>query len=390
MNKIIAVNQKYLCDPRLDTALSDMDQTDRKMLSFFCEMSMKNSASQIGLLSRTGKNIFKFGQDVIELTDSSMPAYNPMFSKTWADVTDERAHQIQHRMLEDNKKIVVLWSGGIDSTCILAAILKNFEVAARSQVQVACTTDGIVENPLFYQRHILPNFKVIDYNKFVNHTLATANDVMVLDGFAADLLHMSMTPSLDVYMAVRHGEMFNYDFRKQSDQLIKYLGQVTDSPEFGHWYYYRNLASIESVDVPLETYFDFMWWMGFNCEWYSWSMHAWLFNYRHLGLSFKDYCARCVGWYRTDDYQQWAMNNNGTNVKHGLDLGSLKTWPKKYIYEVDSNEDYLRYKIKMNSEGRVYNDKTNEPFAITDDFKLLYLNQDLDQIINLLPTHITS
>jgi hypothetical protein len=28
------------------------------------------------------------------------------------------------------------------------------------------------------------------------------------------------------------------------------------------------------------------------------------------------------------------------------------------------------------------------PFAITDCFEILYLNKDLDQIIELLPTHI--
>ena len=390
MNKIIAVTQKYLCGPRLDTVLSGMDPLDRRMLSYFCKMSRDNFASQTGLLSRTGKNIFPFTQDVLQMTDTVMPVYDPDFDLTWEEVTDQRAHELEQRMLNENKKLVVLWSGGIDSTCIMAAILKNFQPANRSRVTVACTIHSAIENPVFYVRHIVPHFTVIDYNQFINNSLTTVTDTLVVDGFAGDLLHMSMTPSLDVCMAVRQGEMLAYDWRTQPDPLINYLGQVTDSVEFATWYYDRNKANIESVDVPVETYFDFMWWIGFNCEWYSWGLHAWFFCYRHLNIPYQECKSKSVGWFRTDSYQQWAMNNNGANVKHGLDLGSLKLWPKKYIYDVDHNEDYRRYKTKINSTGRDYNDLWNLPFAVTDDFKLLYLDHDLEQIIKFLPTHITS
>ena len=134
MTKIIAVNSNDLCDSRLDSALAGIDQLDRRMLAYFCRMSHAKAASQLGLLPRAGKNIFPFAQDVLALTDSAMPAYDADFRLTCQEITDQRAHEVEQRMLNENKKLVVLWSGGIDSTCILAAMLKNFQPASRSQV----------------------------------------------------------------------------------------------------------------------------------------------------------------------------------------------------------------------------------------------------------------
>jgi hypothetical protein len=389
MNKIVVVNQTYLCDPRLDTALAAINSVDRRMLGYFCEMSKASSANQIGLLSRAGKNIFPFSQEILQLTDSVMPAYDPTFNQTWEQVTDQRACELEQRLLTENKKLVVMWSGGIDSTCILAAILKNFKPSALEQTIVACTAHGIVENPVFYTQHIVPNFKIVDTNYFINNVVPTASDVLIVEGFAADVLNMSMTPSLDVCMGVRDSKMLSYSWRRQPDALIQYLAKVTGSKEFAQWYYDRTQASVESVDVPIETYFDFMWWIGFNCEYYSWALHSWFFCYRHLNIPYQDYQSKFIGWYRNDGYQQWAMKNTGAEIKYGKDLGSFKLWPKKYIYDYDRNEYYYRYKTKISSPGRDYNSLDQKPFAITDDFKILYLEQDLDRIIELLPTCIT-
>ena len=386
MTKILAINHNYLCDPKLDHVLNNVDQRDRQMLNYFCNMSHDMGSIQLGLMSRVGTDLFPFRNDILPMVDCCMPAYDPKFDASWEQISDRRAKEVES-LVDQGKQLVVFWSGGIDSTCILVAILKNFNKHNLHRVTVACTWDGVAENPVFFHNHVVPNFTVVDTNKFVNQQLKQDTNTVIVEGFAADTLTMSMTPSLDVCMAVRNADLLSKSW-KQPDQLLDYLERITGSAEFARWYYEKNRQSIESVDVPVETYFDFMWWIGFNCEYYSWALHAWFFCYRHLHIPYHQFKSRCVGWYRTDSYQQWAMNNNGPGVKHGNHLGSFKQHPKKYIFDYDKNEFYWRYKTKVNSPGRTYNQQCDQPFAITDQFDILYLTKNLDQILELIPTHI--
>jgi hypothetical protein len=386
MSSIIAINQKHITDPRLDTVLGSIDQIDRRMLAYFSQPM----PTLLGLMNRTGENVFPFKSDILPSIDSVMPTYDPNFNLSWDEVTDRRAVEIEKLIQVENKKLVVFWSGGIDSTCIVTAILKNFNTANLSQVSIACTAESILENPVFYNKHIVPNFNIVNTNYYVDHNMTNSADTLLVEGFGADTLTMSMSPSLDVCMSVRNGQMLLRDWRTQPDDLIQYLSLVTKSTEFAKWYYEKNFNNITSVDVPIETYFDFMWWFGFNCDYYNWALHAWFFYYRHLNIPYTQFKSICVGWYRTDEYQLWAMKNNGPLVKHGIGLGSFKRHPKQYIYNYDGNEYYYRYKTKINSNGRNQNSNQQKEFAITDQFEILFLEKDLDRIIELLPTHIKS
>jgi hypothetical protein len=188
---------------------------------------------------------------------------------------------------------------------------------------------------------------------------------------------------------VRNGKLLSNSWRTSPDALIDYLSKVTGSKLFATWYYEINKQSIESTNVPIETYFDFMWWISFNYDYYTWVIHTWFYVLRQHNISWEDCQRKFVGWFRTTPYQLWAMNNNGAMVKHTDKLGSFKHHPKQYIYEYDRNEYYYRYKIKLISTGRAYKSVADKPFAITDQFEILYLEKDINQILELLPTHLT-
>jgi hypothetical protein len=385
MTEIVAINQLYLGDPRIASSLESVNKTDRQMLELFCRFCQNNVVHQLGLMPRTGVNNLPFHNKFIGMIGATMPTYDPSFTETWDDVTDGRAKEIEQLILTNNKKLAVFWSGGIDSTCILTAILKNFQSASLDLVTVLCTPESVLENPLFFEKYIRPIFNIADAN---DRSLLTSPDFMFVDGTAADTLLMSMSPSLDVGMAIRSGGLLSASWRAKPDTLIDYLAKITQSRPFALWYYEINKESIESTDVPIDTYFDFMWWISFNYDYYMWEVHTWFFMLSQIGISWQEYRSKFIGWYRTTPYQLWAMNNNGAGIKHGNTLGSFKHHPKKYIYDYDLNEYYYRYKTKINSSGRNYASFKITPFAITNNFELLYLNKDLDRIVELLPTHI--
>jgi hypothetical protein len=387
MTEIIAINHVHLDDQRLAPYLQSANQQDLRMLKLFGQLCQNNNAQQLGLMPRTGVNNLPFRNNFIDVIGAAVPPYDALFTELWSDITDARAKEIEQVMLSNNKKLGVFWSGGIDSTCIMSAVLKNFEPSSLELVTVVCTVDSILENPVFYEKYICNKFKIASPN---DTELLKSQNFIFVDGNAADTLLMSMSPSLDVCMAVRHGELLSASWRTRPDALIDYLAKITQSRPFAVWYYETNKESIESTNIPVETYFDFMWWISFNYDYHSWAVHNWFFMLGRLGISWEEYQCKFIGWFRTDPYQLWAMNNNGAGVKHGTSLGSLKHHPKRYIYEFDSNEYYYQYKTKISSVGQVYDLPSQAPFAITDQFKILYLNKDLDQICNLLPTHLKS
>ena len=269
----------------------------------------------------------------------------------------------------------------------VVALLKNFDRASLDRVTICCTYDSIMEYPLFYEKHIVPNFKIQDLNK---HPLDLQHmpDATLIDGQTADTLTMSMAPSLDVCMAIRNSDLLVESWRTNPDTLITYLNKVTGSKEFATWYYDLIKENVESVDVPIETYFDFMWWAGFNYDWAYQTFCQWFYLQRLPNFSHQEFSKKYLPWFCSNEYQLWSMKNVGAWSKHGTTLASFKQDAKKYCY--DYTHDYWNYlyRTKVSSKGRPIKVDNSFPFAITDDFRVLSLTNNLEEIINLLPTHI--
>jgi hypothetical protein len=386
-SKIIALNQRFLNDASLPVTA---DQSlDAKMLSYFCDQCHRDRVLQVGLMPRAGVNNLPFDNSFVDIVNQPMPNYNPIFNLSWEEVTDQRAKQIEDLIRSHNKKIFVQWSGGIDSTCILVALLKNLDRNSLNQVTVCCTYDSIMEYPWFYEKYLIPNLQIQDLNQQPLH-LQHIDNAVLIDGQTADCLTMSMAPSLDVNMSVRNGNLLVRNWRTDPDTLINYLAKVTGSRDFAKWYYDRVSQSVESVDVPVETYFDFMWWAGFNYDWVYQTFCQWFYIQRLPNFTWQEFSKKYTPWYTTAEYQLWSMKNVGAWAKHGSTLSSFKRDAKKYCFDYTGDEWYSKYKTKVSSRGRPFQHDSGQPFAITDDFRVLDLTRDLPEILNLWPTHLKS
>ena len=366
--------------------MPDSARKDADMLAYFCQSCHEDCVLQVGLMPRVGINNLPFNNDFVQYIGQPMPNYDPGFNLSWQEITDRRAQQIQTLIQTQHKQIYVQWSGGIDSTCILVAMLKNFDRDTLSRVTVCYTYDSILEYSKFYLGHILPNFKTQDLN-LVPLDLAGQPNALLIDGQTADTLTMSMAPSLDINMAVRNSDLLVKDWRTDPDTLILYLSRVTGSREFAQWYYDRIGENIKSVDVPIETYFDFMWWAGFNYDWAYQTFCQWFYLQRSNQLGFKEFSNKYLPWFCNDEYQLWSLTHVGAWVKHGRGVASFKQDAKHYCYEYTHDEWNWRYKTKVSSRGRPYILDNTLPFAVTDDFRVLGLETDLNEISTLWPSH---
>jgi hypothetical protein len=91
-----------------------------------------------------------------------MPAYDPTFRLSFEQVTDMRALDIKRLINETGANVALFYSGGIDSTVCLTALIKNLTKEELSHVYVNMSTDSIMENPNFFRTYIRDKIKIID------------------------------------------------------------------------------------------------------------------------------------------------------------------------------------------------------------------------------------
>jgi hypothetical protein len=320
---------------------------------------------------RIGNNAFLFDTDASDSCNIKPPVYDSTFTKTFSDITDE---QCQRWLREKtDRPWLVFWSGGIDSTVIVSGILKHTSPADRENIYIACNRASIYELPRFFYNHIQPNFKLIQTPDLSQQQLDERYHV--IDGEFADHLYCG-----------GHGwellhtlpDSLTLDVRQNPDILLNYLASKLNK-NFATWYYECILDNINSTNIPVETYYDFCWWIFFNYHYTS--------SYVRIRKSTfaNSYVPR---WFATDDYQQWAMNNNQLGIKYTLNLGDSKLASKQYIYDFDHDEYCRTFKTKSKSIQMFSKIKSHKEFCTLDDFSTLYVDRDLDRILELLPDHI--
>lgn len=284
------------------------------------------------------KNIWNFHL----FPENRIPAFNGAFNMNYTDISDVRAKEIEDYQNRTNLPIYVYWSGGIDSTLVVSAIVKNFKNL--SQVTVILNNASYLENPMFFKNIILKN-----NIKFMN-TIDVPNDLwmtaIVINGDPADQINInSHIVTLD--------RMFPGSTRKNvytdSDHLIKYLNSYT-TPESAQWLYDIVSTSMKQAPVPINTYEDFFWWLNFNFFWQGQVLKGYLNNTKLATQeSFNLYGRNFICWFNTELYQQWSLHNNSNGVKFSNGVISYKSTSKQYILDVDKNDYYYYYKTKTGS-----------------------------------------
>ena len=324
-------------------------------------------------LPRVGDNTFYFNHTV-DLLNIAPPAYDSTFTKTFAEITDEQCCTWLQK--KNDRPWLVYWSGGIDSTVIVSAILKNTTAADRENIHIVCNRASIYELPRFFHKYIQPNFKLLPSPMAGSDLFEKYH---VITGEFGDQLY----GGAGLWEMMHHvPDHLNLDLRQDPDLLLGFLSSKTDRG-FAVWYYERMLENINSTDIPVKTYHDFWWWQFFNYSQtsiYLLSVKAHHFNKTNISnYQYPD-------WFATNDYQQWSMNNNECGTKYNLNFVDGKLPSKEYIYDFDHDRYSRIFKTKQTSTQNKSLDLGQT--CMLDDFSFLSSDHDLDRILELLPGHI--
>lgn len=379
---ILYFNPAYLKHPTIQHAI--IENRGSNTLSKLANLNKINSAHS-AIYSRKGINLLPFKNELIDVPGFAMPDYNPDYNMSWTEVTDQRCLGL--RSTHFDRPWVVMWSGGIDSTVIVAAIIKNLPRADFDNITIACTAVSIWENPQFYFDHIKPNFKVVNSSDLLSHEFGS-QDTYIINGEPADQLFGCLGGHLD--SLYQNPDLLHTDIIKNKDCAIDFISDLTTDKNFAEWYYHVLLDNARSAGVPVSTLHGLMWWSGFNNAWVSVKFRI-IFSFQGNWKNIKNaksYVNKFVHWYDNNDYQQWSMNSNNRGEQLGNNASEYKLAAKKYIYSVDNNKYHFKFKTKMASADLIDISQPNHWCCVDDNWNLLNLRDHRDQIISMLPNHL--
>jgi hypothetical protein len=284
-----------------------------------------------------------------------IPDLDQAFDKSFSDIMDQRAVQIFEHARHTDKKIIVMWSGGIDSTCVLASFIKNFSPADLQRVIVCTTLAGVEENPYFYESQIRGRFEMLHWrdldvcDKFFDKHI-------LLHGDPGDCL---FGPSVLKYQPLWEDNKYMLPWRT-NQAILHHLYYDPTCPEFAGWWVNKisgNLLRLQNQGkfTNIISISDWHWWNYYNLKWQGSMTRALVSNKKNH----KEKISRShiqeffdMTFFAHDNFQIWSYQNLHEVLSQGLK--NHKKHAKNYIYELDGNDHYHANKTKMSSVVNVW------------------------------------
>lgn len=336
---ILYFNHQYIDHPTVQNLLQ---QTNSDVLQKLLNFRLYDRATA-SFYNRKGTNFLPTKYNIENLPGFGMPDVDPNFNHSWEQVSDQRC--VELRKTHFDRPWTVMWSGGIDSTVIMASIIKNLATADYQNITVACSAMSIWENPQFYFNYIKPNFKTV-HSEWAISKEAIDQEVYMIDGEPADQLFGGMGVAPDLIF--QDASVMKKNIRTHKDDAINFLSRNTDR-KFAEWYYNVVITNAGSAGVEINTLHDMIWWIAFNHTWTSVK-----FRFLHFGhwKNIKNagfFLDKFIHWFDSNNYQAWALHNQITDQKINQTAAEYKLAAKKYIYSLDQNKYYYTYKTKTAS-----------------------------------------
>ena len=298
---------------------------------------------------------FKLITDYVP-TLTAMPNHNLSFS----DVCDKRAIEL----LNSNEKIFVMWSGGIDSTTVLVAILKNWPASEFFRITVLCNTDSIKENKSFFHiivKHFKTEVSSVNIESFLKRGIVVTGefgDQM----FGADGVGKCI-------------KIWGEDVINRSWKDIVPVQFTKQSPTNGLATFENYLPIIYESPFEIETVQDFYWWLNFTQNWQHIKLRTLMSK---TWSNPKLYFPKLIHFFESTDFQIWSLHNHDKKIKDSWD--SYKFTAKDYISSYTGNTDYDS-KLKVLSLQNLYYGSEMH-WGIDEDWNYLNKEETLQRVKN--------
>jgi len=325
---------------------------------FFINISKRVNPCRF--VTRNGEWSLPWKQDLIP--GFEMPVYDPTFSKTFDQVTNEKALSIKAR-IQQGERFAVMFSGGIDSTVVVSALIKNLTREELSHIVICASVETIIESPMFWNKFIQDKFTVYDSSKYKYDDLIEEGLTPITadegDCIFGTLIGLTFYNNYDFYIkdlsepVKTNLQNLKYKisdpdvhYSVYKDLIIRHLN-IPDDPNFGRILYEKYARNAETATVPVHSLHDFFWWLIFNVKYLNCAVRGAL--YYNDRIEWKTAINTVINWFSDPDYQSWSMVNNNNGQKIKSTLSTYKMAARDYIWDLDHNDWYHGFKIKLES-----------------------------------------
>jgi hypothetical protein len=218
--------------------------------------------------------------------------------------------------------IYVTWSGGIDSTLVLAEFLKY---APSDQLIVMMDEHSIQEYPDFYNKYIKDKLLTTPMDFYTDNPLASAiQNGIVVTGHLLDPVFGS-------------NNFQSMPQEKLEEKLGAFLKPLNS--------YSRELYTklINACPRPLENVKDLFWWIDYTLNYQSEQL-MWLLEVKNMILD-KNLFHFGAG----TDWNNYAVSTPIEEKWDGYDFRKFKQPLKDHLYKFTKDDYYTKEKIKMPS-----------------------------------------
>lgn len=337
--------------------LLDHTSQDRKIWSQF-----SNISQNVSLIDRSQKIEFPYQFTVYDKFKMQTDLSN--FNLTYEETCDKRASELLAHSDKTGLPIYLMWSGGIDSTTVLVAFLRQRSHAKlKEQLVILMSLDSIDEYPDFYYTHIRGKFKI----EPADHICYLFNGSGIIIGgehndqlFGSDIIGkvLRMFPLEKIKDTYKNKIL--YEFFKNKGM---------DDESATHWFDML-VWHAEQAPCEIKNNFDLLWWLNFNFKW----QNVWF----RLLLRVDDRCQHniCPEWldrhydhfFTSADFQKWSMLNPDKKIHSKWN--TYKFTAKEYIYNYTKDAMYRDFKEKRGSLFRLFIHK-NTPTTLTGDWQYI-------------------
>lgn len=268
------------------------------------------------------------------------PVYNlSNLTNDWKDRFFSIVDQVADKIYEKagNRTIVVMWSGGVDSTSALVSLMKHAkfkEYLDAGRFKVAMSSSSILEYPWFFYNKILPSipFVLADHDK-----LMLDPNVFMITGDGGDyLIGNTDTPIFEV-----NGSTDNLCADKS--ELWKYLSKEEPSGKFR--FFVEELC--KHAPFEIKSVNQAYWWLG-QCFTHQGEMVlAYLWS-TVTDLTEMVTFNKVYRFYLDDLFNTFSFEYMSTNPYY-TDFNSVRKFAKDYIVDFTGDAEYYN-KIKLYSQ----------------------------------------
>lgn len=289
-------------------------------------------------------------------TDHPLPDFSVPEERSFETLMLERGEELWRWIEDENRPAVIWWSGGIDSTGVLVAMLRTHTVDRMKTVKIGLNQRSIDEYPDFYENVVkkLPTVWVSHNDgREVDLTSLHISGEIGDQLFGSDMIRACFGNGGRDFIG---REFFLGNLRNPwRDTMSPFVQAHIDRNEWPAEFYgqimdiYERLCAAAPIEI--RSVFDFWWWSNFNLK------YTHVANRIQLGTTQTATAVKRIkAFYDTDYFQKWSVANHDLKIEDSWK--SYKKPLKRFVFDWNKDKEWFQNKTKVQSLS-MYQDARN-------------------------------